>query len=202
MDHIIEQEQWLADLVELLAPFDVFFVGMPCPLLELERRERQRGDRRPGEARRDFHIVHRFTEYDLAIDEIQPTEGNVARLITAWQRGAAGRHLRAWRHTALGFRRQGTGAFSGGLNPLRTWAGPNTALEATGHSGCFLAGVGLSVARASAWAFGCPRSQGSEKRSDQSMQGSTLRRRRAPCGGARSGCSFSLPVVSWPRRRC
>jgi chloramphenicol 3-O phosphotransferase len=85
VDHIIEQEQWLADLVELLAPFDVFFVGVHCPLPELERRERQRGDRRPGEARTDFHTVHRFTEYDFTIDATQPNEGNVAGLITAWR---------------------------------------------------------------------------------------------------------------------
>ena len=85
VDHIIEQEQWLADLVELLAPFDVFFVEVHCPLSELERRERQRGDRRIGEARRDFHTVQRFTEYDLNIDATRPTEDNVARLITAWQ---------------------------------------------------------------------------------------------------------------------
>ena len=85
VDHIIEQEQWLADLVELLAPFDVFFVGVHCPLPELERRERHRGDRRPGEARTDFHTVHRFTEYDFAIDATQPNEGNVAGLITAWR---------------------------------------------------------------------------------------------------------------------
>jgi chloramphenicol 3-O phosphotransferase len=77
VDHIIEQEQWMADLVELLAPFDVFFVGVHCPLPELERRERQRGDRRPGEARRDFHSVHRFTEYDLDIDATQPTDGTL-----------------------------------------------------------------------------------------------------------------------------
>ena len=38
VDHIIEQEQWMADLVQLLAPFDVFFVGVHCPLPELERR--------------------------------------------------------------------------------------------------------------------------------------------------------------------
>src|SRR5262245_34614981 len=37
VDHIIEQERWLADLVGLLAPFDVFFVGVHCPLPELER---------------------------------------------------------------------------------------------------------------------------------------------------------------------
>ena len=85
VDHIIEQEQWMADLVRLLAPFDVFFVGEHCPLPELERRERHRGDRRIGEARTDFHFVHRFTEYDLDIDATQPTEANVARLIAAWQ---------------------------------------------------------------------------------------------------------------------
>jgi chloramphenicol 3-O phosphotransferase len=85
VDHIIEQEQWLADLVRLLAPFDVFFVGVHCPLPELERRERQRGDRRPGEARRDFSTVHRWAEYDLEIDATQPTDANIARLIATWQ---------------------------------------------------------------------------------------------------------------------
>jgi len=84
VDHIIEQPQWLADLVRLLAPFDVFFVGVHCPLSELERRERQRGNRRSGEARGDFDTVHCFTEYDLDIDATQPTEDSVARLITGW----------------------------------------------------------------------------------------------------------------------
>lgn len=85
VDHIIEQEQWLADLVELLSRLDVFFVGVHCPLPELERRERLRGDRRIGEARTDFHAVHGFQEYDLDIDATQPIEANVARLIAAWQ---------------------------------------------------------------------------------------------------------------------
>ena len=85
VDHIIEQGQWMAGLVELLAPFDVFFVGVHCPLPELERRERHRGDRRIGDARTDFHSMHRRTEYDLHIDATQPTEDNVARLIAAWQ---------------------------------------------------------------------------------------------------------------------
>jgi chloramphenicol 3-O phosphotransferase len=85
VDHIIEHEQWMTDLVQLLAPFDVFFVGVHCPLPELERRERHRGDRRPGEARSDFQNVHGFAEYDLAIDATQPNEDNVARLIAAWK---------------------------------------------------------------------------------------------------------------------
>jgi chloramphenicol 3-O phosphotransferase len=75
----------MSDLVQLLAPFDVFFVGVHCPLPELERRERHRGDRRIGEARRDFHAVHHLTAYDLDIDSTQPNEGNVEMLIMAWQ---------------------------------------------------------------------------------------------------------------------
>ena len=47
------------------------------------------------------------------------------------------------------------GASAGVLNSLRSTAGPNTALEATGHSVRFLSDVGLYyVARASAWPFG------------------------------------------------
>ncbi|MGE3537879.1 MAG: AAA family ATPase [Candidatus Tectimicrobiota bacterium] len=85
VEHTIEQEQWLANLLQLLALSDVFFVGVHCPLPELERRERQRGERRLGEPRRGFHAVHRFTEDDLALTATQPPEGNVARLIMAWQ---------------------------------------------------------------------------------------------------------------------
>ena len=75
----------MVDLVQLLAHFDVFFVGVHCPLPELERREQHRGDRRIGEARSDFQTVHRFTEYDLEIDAAKPNEDNVARLIAAWR---------------------------------------------------------------------------------------------------------------------
>jgi chloramphenicol 3-O phosphotransferase len=85
VDHIIENAWWMSDLVQLLAPFDVFFVGVHCPLPELERPERHRGDRRIGEARRDFHAVHHLTAYDLDIDSTQPNEGNVEMLIMAWQ---------------------------------------------------------------------------------------------------------------------
>ena len=56
VDHIIETKAWLADLLRLLAPIDVYFVGLHCPLPELERRERERGDRRIGEARTGLRI--------------------------------------------------------------------------------------------------------------------------------------------------
>ena len=85
VDHIIENEMWMSDLVKLLAGLDVFFVGVHCPLPELERRERERGNRRVGEARTDYQVVHGFAEYDLEIDSLQPCQINVNTLVDAWE---------------------------------------------------------------------------------------------------------------------
>ena len=54
VEHIVETQPWMNLLVQVLEPFDVFFVGIHCPLPELERRELERGDRRIGEARQDY----------------------------------------------------------------------------------------------------------------------------------------------------
>lgn len=42
VEHIVETEAWMSRLLQLLRPFDVFFVGVHCPLPELERREIER----------------------------------------------------------------------------------------------------------------------------------------------------------------
>ena len=84
-DHIIETKAWLYELVSLVSQLDVFFVGVHCSLPELERREIQRGDRRPGEARQDFEAVHSIPTYDLEIDSEQPLEENVSLLIQVWK---------------------------------------------------------------------------------------------------------------------
>jgi chloramphenicol 3-O phosphotransferase len=84
-DHIIETKAWLYELVSLLSESDVFFVGLHCSLAELERREIQRGDRRPGEARQDFQTVHSIPTYDLEINSEHPLEENVTLLIQAWK---------------------------------------------------------------------------------------------------------------------
>ena len=85
-DHIIEMEQWLHDLVRLLADFDVFFVGLHCSIEELERREIQRGDRRTGEARADLPIAHSFGTYDLELNSEKPAEENAKILIEEWEK--------------------------------------------------------------------------------------------------------------------
>jgi hypothetical protein len=48
--HIVETREWLTNLLSLLHSFDVYFVGIHCPLAEFERRELVRGDRTIGES--------------------------------------------------------------------------------------------------------------------------------------------------------
>jgi chloramphenicol 3-O phosphotransferase len=85
VEHIVETKEWMRLLLELLAPFDVFFIGVHCPLLELERREIERGNRRIGEARQDFETVHTFGFYDLEIDATKDLNTNVETIISAWK---------------------------------------------------------------------------------------------------------------------
>lgn len=86
VEHIVETPEWLARLVEGLAGLDVYFVALHCPLDELERRERARGDRPLGDARRDFAQVHGFARYDLELDATRPPAENVEALLAAWRR--------------------------------------------------------------------------------------------------------------------
>lgn len=84
VEHIVETPAWMARLIELLAGADVFFVGVHCPLAELERRELARGDRRIGDAARDFRGIHAHCAYDLELDGTAPPAANAERLIETW----------------------------------------------------------------------------------------------------------------------
>ena len=88
VDHIVETRVWMSNLLSLLDAFDVYFVGVHCPLDELERREALRGDRRIGEARGDFETIHDFVVYDLQVDTTKPAEINAAEVIASWKRRA------------------------------------------------------------------------------------------------------------------
>ena len=85
VEHIVETEAWMSRLVRLLEPIDVFFVGLHCPLPELERRELRRGDRSAGEARQDHFVVHAFCTYDFEVDSTQPLAANADAVLAAWR---------------------------------------------------------------------------------------------------------------------
>jgi chloramphenicol 3-O phosphotransferase len=101
VEHIVETRSWMNRLLVLLENLDVFFVGVHCPLHELERRERERGDRRIGEARADFEITHTFGSYDIDLTSTDDAGQLASRLAEAWAKrsppGVFGTMLQALR---------------------------------------------------------------------------------------------------------
>ena len=85
IEHIVESEAWMRRLLHLLNKIDVFFVGLHCPLPELEQRELERGNRRIGEARADFETTHKFCIYDFEVLSTLPLDQNVKAVIAAWK---------------------------------------------------------------------------------------------------------------------
>ena len=61
----------------------VIFVGVYCPLEELERREKARGDRKPGQARIQFEQVHAQALYDVKVDtSVLSSDACAARVVS------------------------------------------------------------------------------------------------------------------------
>lgn len=80
----------------LLADLDVFLVGVHCDPDELDRRERCRGDRRPGEGRAhvEENQIHRLGSYDFEVDTSAGVDGGLARtVVAAWSRRTRRRGL-------------------------------------------------------------------------------------------------------------
>ena len=84
-NHLIVDEVMLeneaAEYMELLADFDVAFVGIFAPLDILGARELQRGDRMIGLARWQYERVHKGMKYDLEVDAGNATPMECAKLI-------------------------------------------------------------------------------------------------------------------------
>lgn len=68
IDYVMESRIWLDECLDSLRDYDVYFIGVKCPLEVLERREITRGDRQIGFARWQHERVHRYGDYDLEID--------------------------------------------------------------------------------------------------------------------------------------
>ena len=81
VDHMLSQRWRLLDCLDLFPAENVVLVGVHCPLPELERRERIRGDRTPGLAARQFEQVHAHGIYDIECDTSKNTPGEIAQQI-------------------------------------------------------------------------------------------------------------------------
>jgi chloramphenicol 3-O phosphotransferase len=68
VDHVLSERWRLLDCLNVLAGLDVVFVGVHCSAPELERRERARGDREPGQAAAQQQQVHAHGIYDINCD--------------------------------------------------------------------------------------------------------------------------------------
>jgi chloramphenicol 3-O phosphotransferase len=84
VDHVLTEPWRLMDCLALFTPEDVVFVGVRCPLDELQRREAHRGDRDSGLAARQFDQVHQNTTYDIECDTSLRTPLECAESIKAF----------------------------------------------------------------------------------------------------------------------
>lgn len=86
VDHVLINPEWLAECVTLLHDKHAIFVGVHCPIEELERRERDRGDRPIGLARSQMDIVHQHGVYDLELDTNELSTAECANRIKEYMK--------------------------------------------------------------------------------------------------------------------
>jgi chloramphenicol 3-O phosphotransferase len=68
VDHILHDIFTNNDCFEVLTNYPVIFVGVHCPIEELERREKARGDRNIGLAKKQLEFVHKNEIYDIEVN--------------------------------------------------------------------------------------------------------------------------------------
>lgn len=72
---------WLLEQIETLDGIEALYVGVFCPLEEVERRERKRGDRAIGYSRGQYDRVHLHGPYDVEVNTSVLGPGEVAEVI-------------------------------------------------------------------------------------------------------------------------
>ncbi len=81
IDHVVEREDWMNEIVINLKEFTTYCVKVNCSVEELERREKERGDRKVGLAKWQSQFIHNFIEYDFEINtETESTKDSANKL--------------------------------------------------------------------------------------------------------------------------
>lgn len=81
VDHVLGEHWRLDDCLTVFSGLRVTFVGVHCPLPELERREKERSNRRAGSAARQFPLVHAHGLYDVEVNSDEKSPAACARHI-------------------------------------------------------------------------------------------------------------------------
>lgn len=79
----MDRDATLEKCIEILDGYDPYFIRVNCELLELARRERERGDRNIGQTKFQLDHVHGQKLYDYEVDT---TKGNTAELADSIKR--------------------------------------------------------------------------------------------------------------------
>jgi chloramphenicol 3-O phosphotransferase len=82
VDHILGEQWRLEDCLDVFRDLPVYFVGVRCSLPELERRERDRGNRTIGRAALQFPLVHEHGTYDVEVDSEHQSPAECAEAIS------------------------------------------------------------------------------------------------------------------------
>jgi chloramphenicol 3-O-phosphotransferase len=77
----VQQYNPLVDYVNLLHDYPVLFVHVTCLLEELRRREKERGDRKTGQAEQQLQLLEPQDTYDLTVDTYYNTTDECADMI-------------------------------------------------------------------------------------------------------------------------
>jgi chloramphenicol 3-O phosphotransferase len=83
VDHVLENQKVFDHCKSVLEHVPLYFVGVHCSALELQRRERARGDRKPGLAIEQLAAIHVGKIYDVEVDtSIMSSEGCAEKIVT------------------------------------------------------------------------------------------------------------------------
>jgi chloramphenicol 3-O phosphotransferase len=83
-DHVLVEPAWVDECARLFHDLPAYLIGVRCPLAVVEQRERERGDRTLGQARKQFERAHAHGLYDFEIDTSLATPAACAAQIRAY----------------------------------------------------------------------------------------------------------------------
>jgi chloramphenicol 3-O phosphotransferase len=82
-DHVLSDEAWHY-LFEDFSEQRLYLIGVHCPIEELVRRERARGDREYGLAASQIERIHNNREYDFCVDTSRSAPTECANALALW----------------------------------------------------------------------------------------------------------------------